>query len=405
MPSPSPRRTARSAGVRVACLRAACRHVARLRVAVAWAAVAATGLTTPAALAAQLADRPVLVEVRVPKPPTLASGRNGDVLTYEVHVTNFTRAAVTWTGLDVSDAVTGAPLAAVRDSAFQRDLMRPGLGAVPFAQRATIAGGLRAVLFVQVPLAAGARPIALRHTLTFDDSIGTRTMSAAPVPVTLDVAVIGPPFKGGPWLAANGPSNGSGHRRALIPLDGVMAIAQRFAIDWVLVDSAFSTHKGDALDNTKYYAHDLDVIAVADGIVAVIKDGIPENIPGAQSRAVPITLETVGGNHVILDLGKGRFAFYAHVRPGSIRVKVGDRVKKGQLLAKLGNSGNSTEPHLHFHLADAASPLGSQGIPYVFESVEFVGKCKGLGTGCAFAPSETKRRVMPFENDLVTFSK
>ena len=289
MPSPSPRHTARAAGVRVACLRAACRHVARLRVAVAWAAVAATGLTTPAALAAQLADRPVLVEVRVPKPPTLASGRSGDVLTYEVHVTNFTRASVTWTGLDVSEAVTGAPLAAVRDSAFQRDLMRPGLGAVPFAQRATIAGGLRAVLFVQVPLAAGVRPIALRHTLTFDDSVGTRTMNAAPVPVTLDVAVIGPPFKGGPWLAANGPGNGSGHRRALIPLDGEMAIAQRFAIDWVLVDSAFSTHKGDALDNTKYYAHDLDVIGTARDCAPGMFSGIPSLMTATMPSATAIT--------------------------------------------------------------------------------------------------------------------
>ncbi len=368
-------------------------------------ATVAAVLASPLTLNAQLADRPVFAEIRVPKPPTLASGRDGNVLTYEVHVTNFARTPITWTLLEVLDATTGVPLATVRDSSLQRDLSRPGVGAVPIAQRATIAGGLRAVLFVQLPVPFGLRPTLLTHVLTFTDSVGTRTVTATPVPVTLDVAVIGPPFKGGPWLAANGPSNSSGHRRSLIPLNGEMAIAQRFAIDWVLVDSTFNTHQGDSLDNSKYYAQDVDVIAVADGIITATKDGIPENIPGEQSRAVPITLETVGGNHVILDIGSGRYAFYAHVRPGSIRVKVGDKVKKGQVLAKLGNSGNSSEPHLHFHLSDAPSPLGSQGIPYVFETLEFVGKCAGVISGCAFSRSDVRKRIMPFENDLVQFPK
>ncbi len=87
---------------------------------------------------------------------------------------------------------------------------------------------------------------------------------------------------------------------------------------------------------------------------------------------MPITLETVGGNYVALDLGGNRFAFYAHLQPGSIKAKVGDRVRKGQVLALLGNSGNSTEPHLHFQVTDGNSPLGSEGLPYVFDSGETV---------------------------------
>ena len=82
-----------------------------------------------------------------------------------------------------------------------------------------------------------------------------------------------------------------------------------------------------------------------------VKDGIPENVPGINSRAVPITLEMpLAGNHVILDIGGGRFAFYAHLQPGSLRVKLGDKVRRGQVLGLVGNSGNSTEPHLHFHI-------------------------------------------------------
>ena len=76
---------------------------------------------------------------------------------------------------------------------------------------------------------------------------------------------------------------------------------------------------------------------------------------------MPITSETIGGNHVVLDLGGGRFAFYAHLQPGSLKVKVGDRVTRGQIIGLVGNSGNSTEPHLHFHISNGVSPLGSEG--------------------------------------------
>ena len=74
------------------------------------------------------------------------------------------------------------------------------------------------------------------------------------------------------------------------------------------------------------------------------------------------------GNHVVVDIGEGRFAFYAHMQPGSVRVKVGDKVKTGQVLGLLGNSGNTDSPHLHFHVMDGPSPLVSNGLPFVFNS-------------------------------------
>jgi murein DD-endopeptidase MepM/ murein hydrolase activator NlpD len=141
---------------------------------------------------------------------------------------------------------------------------------------------------------------------------------------------------------------------------------------------------------------------VADGIVAATKDSIPENVPGANSRAVPITLETVGGNHVIVDMGNGRYAFYAHLQPGSLRVKKGDRVRRGQVLGLVGNSGNSTEPHLHFHLSDSPSPLGSEGVPYVHEQFEVVGRCRSM-MQCSTAPSETLRRQIPTGKMVIRF--
>jgi murein DD-endopeptidase MepM/ murein hydrolase activator NlpD len=213
--------------------------------------------------------------------------------------------------------------------------------------------------------------------------------------------VISPPLRGSEWLAANGPGNVSGHRRALIPLGGKTHIAQRFAIDWVQLREDGKTWTGDQLKNENYRCHGADALAVADAVVVGVKDGIPENIPGATSRAVPITLETVGGNYVILDLGRGRYAFYAHLRPGSLRVKTGDKVRRGQVLGLVGNSGNSTEPHLHFHVSNANSPLASEGLPYAFESFEQQGR--GFGWKPSGAAPVKHVMEMPLQNAVVRF--
>jgi murein DD-endopeptidase MepM/ murein hydrolase activator NlpD len=180
----------------------------------------------------------------------------------------------------------------------------------------------------------------------------------------------------------------------LLPIGGSTWIAQRFAIDWVQVGSDSATYTGDRKDNKSYHAYGSEVLAVADAVVVTTKDGIPQNVPGENSRAVPMTIETIGGNHIILDLGQGRYAFYAHLQPGSLRVKVGDHVTRGQVLALLGNSGNSTEPHLHFHVSDRNSPLASQGVPYVLESFALRGKDKRY---------EKREKQLPLAGDMVRF--
>jgi murein DD-endopeptidase MepM/ murein hydrolase activator NlpD len=80
------------------------------------------------------------------------------------------------------------------------------------------------------------------------------------------------------------------------------------------------------------------------------------------------TIQMAAGNHVVVDIGEGRYAFYAHLQPGSLRVKTGDKVSQGQVLGLLGNSGNTDGPHLHFHVMDGPSPLVSNGLPYAFTS-------------------------------------
>jgi murein DD-endopeptidase len=366
-------------------------------------------IATPAAHAQ--AQLPPFVEMRVPKPPTVASADGKSLLVHELHVTNLQAPLLTLARVEVlSGDADGRVLLALEDSALARALSRPGISPPPpLTERAKLGGGLRAVVFLWVAVDGRTPPGSVRHRLTVTqgtgDSVRTHVLEGGRAGVTRDLAVIGPPLRGEGWLAANGPDAQTGHRRALIPIEGTAAIAQRFAIDYVKMDTSGRRFVGDSLKNESYYAEGVDALAVADGIVAALKDSIPENVPGPASRAVPITLETVGGNFVILDIGQGRYAFYAHLKPGSLRVRRGDRVRKGQVLGLVGNSGNSTEPHLHFHMMDGTSPLGSEGIPYAHESFELVGKCRRMFAECARSARETRRREIPVANMVVEFPR
>ena len=356
------------------------------------------------ALGAQL---PPFIEMRVPKPPTVATGENGAFLTYEVHITNFMGQPLTLKKLDAMAASDKRVVMSFGDSALMRAISRPGAPTTVGADKLKIAPGARAVAFLWVPIAAGSTaPAQLVHRLSIEqgsgDSVRTNELEGSPVSVATNAVTIGPPLRGGVWLAANGPADASGHRRALIPIAGTPAIAQRFAIDWVKVADDDKTFKGDQLTNESYYAEGLDALAVANGTVVAVKDSIPENVPGINSRAVPITLETVGGNHVIIDIGGGNYAFYAHLKPGSIRVKKGQQVKRGDVVGLVGNTGNSTEPHLHFHISDGNSPLGSEGLPYRMD-FEIVGRCRTFNMGCERSSPVTRKGEVPLANQLIRF--
>jgi len=357
--------------------------------------------------AAQGAQLPPPLELRVPKPPTVAYGVDGAFVAYELHVTNFGAQPLTLRAVEVvSGDAARRTLFSMTDSVLTQSIARPG-PTVPAAERPRIAGGMRGVVFVWMPVDTGAVPASVRNRVRVEqgsgDSLRVQELEGPVVAVTRTGPVIGPPLRGGPWLAGNGPNARTGHRRALISTGGTPTIAQRFAIDWVKLNDSSTTFQGDRLKNESYYAEGNDALAVADGRVVAVKDSIPENVPGVSSRAVPITLETVGGNHVIIDIGGGYYAFYAHLRPGSIRVRVGDRVRRGQVVGLVGNSGNSTEPHLHFHLMDGTSPLGSEGIPYLIDSFQLLGRCQRLIAGCTRSEPTTRRREIPLANMIVRF--
>ena len=353
-------------------------------------AAAPTGQNPPPAGPAAPAKNPfgIPFEMAVPVPPTPFPSGGKTHLVYELDLTNFAPSDELITKLEVLNGTTA--LAAYEGAELESMLWLAGVPKA--ADKRAIGPGQRAIAFLWIALDAGMPvPTSLRHRITADD----QTLEGATVAVrTEKPLVLGPPLRGADWVAGNGPSNASVHRRVLIALNGVLHIAQRFAIDWVQVGADRKTFDGDQKDNTSYRAYGHEILAVADGAVVSTTDGIPENIPGSTSRAVAITPETIGGNNVILDLGDGHFAFYAHIQPGSLRVKVGDKVRRGQTLGLVGNSGNSTEPHLHFHVSDGPLALQSEGLPYVLESFE---------VQTALNTWEPRQNELPLENTHVRF--
>ena len=177
-------------------------------------------------------------------------------------------------------------------------------------------------------------------------------------------AVIQAPLRGKNWWTPNGPANDSVHRRVVVALANHLGLPERFAVDWIQLGADGNSFSGNPSDNRSYHCYGAEVLTVAAGRVVGVKDGIAENVPNAAKMAVPITLETIGGNYVMEDIGGGRYAFYAHLIAGTIGVKVGDSVSAGEPLGKLGNSGNSTEPHLHFQVCDGPSALQCNGLPF-----------------------------------------
>jgi murein DD-endopeptidase MepM/ murein hydrolase activator NlpD len=342
----------------------------------------------------------------VPIAPTAFKADGRWHVAYELHMSNMDIWDYAFTRIEVVSAdAAQKTLATFSGAELDGMFIHPGL---PGAEKASkLAPGEFGVVFLWVTFEKLEDvPTAIAQRISVKIGDYPEALSIVTPPINLNrspVVVISSPLVGEDWAAGNGPSNTSLHRRALIPINGHAYISQRFAIDWVQMYPDGKTYKGDPGDNKNYRAYGTEIHAVADGVVTQVGDGIPQNTPGAKSLAVPITLETVGGNHVIMEIGNGLFAFYAHMQPRSLRVKVGDKVTRGQVLGLLGNTGNSSEPHLHFQICSANSELGAEGLPYAFASFEVQGKA-GEDKVSMFPGGPVKHELeIPTEDEIVRF--
>ncbi len=324
-------------------------------------------------------------DMQVPLAPTPLKIAGVPQLVYELHLTNFADDALTLKHVQVLDAA-GATLIDLRGQELDHRLGRPGLTTGQKDKR-EIAPGMRAVLYIEVPVRDRAMPRELRHRIEYASASTGEATEVDAVVEGARIAVLetpppslSPPLRGGPWAAIHDPAWPRGHRRVFYAVDGRAFLPGRYAIDWVKLDDQGREERsrnGGSDQVTDWYGYGEDVLAVADGVIASTRDDVVESATISAHPKHSIT--DASGNYVALDIGNGRYAFYEHLKPGSLRVRPGQRVRRGDVIASLGFTGDSTGPHLHFHVADADSPLGAEGVPYVFDGFEILGRYEAIG--------------------------
>lgn len=342
------------------------------------------------------------IDVEVPIPPEPARTATGTQLVYELHVTNFAPTPIELTHLEIRAQEDGRILRDLRASELANLIGHPGVPAD--AGKRTIAPGTRAVIYLELTVDTFRLPRALSHRMGLRIDQGAVRedfeVESGPVSVRMPPPLqLGPPLRGGPWVAIYDPAANRGHRRVIDAVNGRARIPGRFAIDWIKVNEHGQYTHDDATRIINWYGYGAEVLAVADAQVAAVRDGIGES---AVVTTVRGDLENASGNYVALDLGQGRYAFYEHLKTGSVAVKAGDRVKRGQVLGRLGYTGDSTGPHLHFHVSDGVRPVEAEGMPYVLERFDMLGAYASLeafGKGqpwSVHARGASSRRSMEF---------
>jgi len=157
---------------------------------------------------------------------------------------------------------------------------------------------------------------------------------------------------------------------------------QRFAIDVVALKQGSTlqeqgitvfeaiTYEGDPKQNDSYYIYGRDVIAPANGRIVDTLDGIPDAIPSETHY----DYKHPAGNYVVIDHGNNEFSMLAHLKNGSVIFSKGDLVVAGDVIGSVGNTGNSTEPHLHYHLQNTSQWRNGEGLPAQFQNYIANGK-------------------------------
>lgn len=352
------------------------------------------------------AQPPVPVHVEVLQAPMRTQARGAAHLVYEVHVTNLLDQRIALDSLEVLGE-EARPLRAYGGPALEKNLRRAG-PAPDSAAANVLDAGQRGIVFVWAPAGSGDPPAALGHRVVIAAmASGARVaISTPPVPVDARAPVVlGPPLRGGGWIAANGPDPDSTpvHNRMLVGAGGRVMLPQRFATDWIRLGPDGRLWRGDAARNENWTTWNEALLAVADGEVVEAVDTLPDNPPGEYGRGA--------ANRLVIRVAEDRFAVYAHLRQGSLRVRVGETVRRGQVVAGVGNSGNSTSAHLHFQVLDAPSAIAGEGVPFVFDRYEVQGTIDRTvdeyEAGAVWRPeagtSAERRREIPLGGEVIRF--
>ncbi len=322
-------------------------------------------------------------------------GSDGRIhLVYELQMTNFSSGDAAVQKVEILG--DGTVLQSLDAAAIATRLQPAG----ERQSTSTLTKGSLATLFLHVVLPPNAStPKQLSHRVTANFAAappGHQQITATSGKTVVDnraVAKIGPPLRGDRYISADSCCDAVRHTRAAMPIDGRVWIAQRYAVDWEELDESGRIYSGPREKLESYAIFGKPVLAVADSVVDSVFTDPEEQTPG--KYPTNITLAAADGNCVILKLGEHQYALYAHMQPGSILVHEGEKVKRGQTIGLVGNTGNSVAPHLHFQMNDGPSSLAANGLPYEIERFEITGETPGTE---AFDKAESEGTVLTIKS-------
>jgi murein DD-endopeptidase len=320
-------------------------------------------------------------DVVVPEPPSMTVVEGKGLLVYELHLTNFSGSGQIIHAVRALDGANSALLGRFAGPDLRSRESLVGTALKPPTGDVMVAPGQRAVIFLELWISSAHPPGSLRHEIevSAEGKADSNTLTTPEIAVeTVVREALAPPLKGGPWVAVHSPAWERGHRRVFYSVGGRAHIPARFAVDWVRVDDAGRTTRGDADRVADTLGYGDDVLAVAGASVAAVRDNMSE--PKSISQRGKHEIADDAGNYVVLALKDGRYVFYEHLKPGSIRVKAGQAVARGDVVGSLGFTGESTGPHLHFHVADAPTPLDAEGLPFAIDGFRLLGRYQDIAT-------------------------
>jgi hypothetical protein len=364
-----------------------------------------------AASPAAAADRFDVIETTVNGPLQPVRGSDGRPhLVYQLRLRNVsTQLGVVVDAVTIRDARTRRTVQTLDGATLLADMsLGDGFNPVPTT---TLGPGQSGVVYL-APTFGSLRsvPARIQHVVTVSPAPGA---DAALFDLRFGRAVVSPservdhrlpltiasPLWGSGYIAYNGCCSSPGHVKTILTVDGQSRSAERFAIDWLQADPAGKLDRGDANSNQSYFIYGDPIHAVADGRIVVATDGQPDT-PALQRNDGTVTPGLAAGNHVIQTLPRGLYGLYAHIKPGSLRVTPGQRVRKGQVIGLVGSSGNSDAPHLHFQVTDAPSALAANPAPYVFPRFTLQGHVADDTVAWLAQPSQ-RRGELPLDVTVV----
>ena len=357
------------------------------------------------------------IHVTAPGPPRYVFGSDGrEHLDYDLVITNSFTTEVTLKSLTVTAA--GKTLLRLAGEALALHTHQ----IIADRPSARIPASSTVVTLVDVVLPRSAGRTAPRRLSNqvdysippgalFREAIGSTTVRA-PVLHTARRApvLIASPLRGSGWLNLNAccADPMSRHRNLVLSANGTYVTPEMFDTDWIRVVNG-SLFRGDGKQLSDWPAFAAPIYAVANGTVISTITDRPEVPPGAPESGNPTvrTPKDFSGNEVVEKIGPGLYAVYEHLQTGSVMIRPGQHLRTGEPIARLGNTGNTTSPHLHFGIHDGPDVLTSNAVPFEIDHFTLEGKATGASTLTHIViagPSGPRRRAYPLIESMCSFA-